>query len=100
MAVVIRESVHHHKGITASKQDEVLSVFLLFWVLTEEAPLLFSTQNIVHSPWRPEIFHCFQKIGLKASHLQERAVKDWRNPQGEAIPFLSKSVPNRNLRKS
>ncbi len=89
MAIVIRKSVHDDEGITASKQDEVFPVFLLFRFLTEETPLLLSAQNIVHSPWRPEIFHCFQEIsrGL-APHLQERAVKDGKDPQRQAIRLL------------
>jgi len=67
MAVVIRESVHHDKCMEAPKQDEVLSVFLLLRFIAEDAPLLLLTQNIVHSPWRPEIFHCFEEIGWTAA---------------------------------
>ena len=63
MSVIIWEFIHHHKRISALIENEIFFILLQQWFFTKDTPLLFLSQDIIHSPWRPEMFHFIHSWG-------------------------------------
>ena len=74
MTIIVRISVHHHKGMLPSIQDEIVSVSLTTRFKAEDALLLFPLQNVIHSPRSPKMFHglslwCIERAWIRFSEL-------------------------------
>jgi hypothetical protein len=70
MTIIIRETIHHHEGVPASIKDEVLFIPILRRFFAKDAAFLFPSQDIIHSPWGPKIFHrCFYKASCVTTCL-------------------------------
>jgi hypothetical protein len=63
VAVIIWEFIHHDKNISALIENEIPFILLLQWFFTKDTPLLLLSQDIIHSPWRPEMFHFIHSFG-------------------------------------
>jgi len=74
MAIIVRISVHHHKGMLPSIQDEIFSVSITTRFKAEDALLFFSLQNVIHSPRSPKMLHglsfwCVERAFISFSKL-------------------------------
>jgi len=67
VTIAVRKSVHHNEGAFLPTKDEIFSVLLFLLDLTEKTPLLFLSKDIIHSPWRPEMFHRFSHTSIEPS---------------------------------
>ncbi len=63
VAIIIRISVHHDKGMLSSVDNEPFMVGLGTGWKTEDATPSLPFQDVVHSPGCPEMFH---RVLLKA----------------------------------
>ena len=63
MSVVIWIKIHHHKSVLPTIKDQHLTVISRFRFITEDAPVLFHSADVFHSPRCPESIHVKCKMG-------------------------------------
>jgi hypothetical protein len=80
MSIVVRVSVHDDKGVFSPMQDKVRPILRLPLVEAKDAALSFiPSQDIIHSPRSPEMFHGFPILDeAKSSYPFFSKKRKWR----------------------